>query len=455
MKRIRFAMQGAWRLLGGLLLTFSLSQCSSDDGPNSSIPILSIDAATNITRTEADISGYIETNGTEIAECAFLYSMAESDLTSSNNNAQKKFVSTQSGKVTAHLEELNPNTTYYYCLYAKSGQSKVQSGIKSFDTEKQIAPILNRPELLEADEYSLKVRCSITSDGGATLQEYGFEYRKASETTAKSILAKGYDQGSASAFTVTIEGLDAGTKYIIRGVAKNSMGSSYSEEIECLTEELKTPVVTLYYNDLGADWVSVSAKIENRGASEIVERGFCWSTTTQRPTTSDNKKVINSNDDVFAGTITGLNPNTTYYLRAYATNNVNGKTLYGYSEEVLQFTTLQLAKAEVTSPEVSDITNNSFTATASLSSTGGTQITEVGFCWSMDKSQNPEDLVKHTASNPDSNNCFTLNVEGLEIGAVYYLYAYAVNSAGIAFSNVTEVALKKAPSEEDNVSPDK
>ncbi|MBN2104641.1 hypothetical protein JW835_11430, partial [bacterium] len=59
--------------------------------------------------------------------------------------------------------------------------------------------------------------------------------------------------------------------------------------------------------------------ITSDGGGTITTCGVCWS-TDQKPTVSDNK----TNDDTGAGTFTsdiaGLIPETTYYVRAYATN---------------------------------------------------------------------------------------------------------------------------------------
>jgi len=58
----------------------------------------------------------------------------------------------------------------------------------------------------------------------------------------------------------------------------------------------------------------------------ITARGVCWS-TNQDLTIADNKTTNSSGVGIFVSYIIGLTPNTTYHLRAYATNS-NG-TGYG------------------------------------------------------------------------------------------------------------------------------
>ncbi|MDA8980508.1 DUF1566 domain-containing protein, partial [Chitinophagales bacterium] len=67
--------------------------------------------------------------------------------------------------------------------------------------------------------------------------------------------------------------------------------------------------------------------------SPVTERGVVWS-TTPNPTTANNKTIDGSGTGSFSSNLTGLTPNTTYYVRAYATN-ING-TAYGNE---LNFTT--------------------------------------------------------------------------------------------------------------------
>jgi len=60
--------------------------------------------------------------------------------------------------------------------------------------------------------------------------------------------------------------------------------------------------------------------ITSEGGATITFRGVCWS-TNQTPTVADSKTIDGTGTGSFASSITGLIPNTTYFLRAYATNS--------------------------------------------------------------------------------------------------------------------------------------
>ena len=66
--------------------------------------------------------------------------------------------------------------------------------------------------------------------------------------------------------------------------------------------------------------------ITSDGGSTVLARGVCWGTITS-PTVSGQKTIDGTGTGSFTSNITGLSPNTSYFVRAYATNG-NG-TAYG------------------------------------------------------------------------------------------------------------------------------
>lgn len=68
--------------------------------------------------------------------------------------------------------------------------------------------------------------------------------------------------------------------------------------------------------------------ISNDGGSSIIERGFKWK-TEQEANYQNNKVAFDNGTNSFETRITGLSPNTTYYVKAYATNTEGT----GFSEE--------------------------------------------------------------------------------------------------------------------------
>ncbi|MFH1119496.1 MAG: LamG domain-containing protein [Bacteroidota bacterium] len=71
--------------------------------------------------------------------------------------------------------------------------------------------------------------------------------------------------------------------------------------------------------------------ITDDGGAAITARGVCWSTSAQ-PVISNDKTSDGSGAGSYASNLTGLSPDTRYYIRAYATNSAG--TAYGQQEEI-------------------------------------------------------------------------------------------------------------------------
>lgn len=106
------------------------------------------------------------------------------------------------------------------------------------------------------------------------------------------------------------------------------------------TDEVKSAglptLSTISYSEITLTTAKSGGNITSDGGAVITARGVCWS-TGQIPTIADNKTTDGTGTGNFASIITGLSNNTTYYVRAYATN-ING-TGYG---NTISFTTIGL-----------------------------------------------------------------------------------------------------------------
>ena len=94
-------------------------------------------------------------------------------------------------------------------------------------------------------------------------------------------------------------------------------------------------VTTVNVSSITATSAVSGGVIVNQGGSTITSKGVCYN-TSPNPTILNGTSNNGSGSNNFSSTIQGLNPNTTYYLRAYATNSFG--TAYG--NEIV-FTTLQ------------------------------------------------------------------------------------------------------------------
>jgi len=90
---------------------------------------------------------------------------------------------------------------------------------------------------------------------------------------------------------------------------------------------------TTEVTEITANTATSGGNITDDGGTTVTARGICWS-TNENPTIDDNKTEDGTGAGSFTSSITDLEPNTTYYVRAYATNSVG--TGYG---SAMSFTT--------------------------------------------------------------------------------------------------------------------
>jgi uncharacterized protein (TIGR02145 family) len=108
-----------------------------------------------------------------------------------------------------------------------------------------------------------------------------------------------------------------------------------NDDNESYDPAFKAPVLTtLTVSRITQTTVTCGGNITSDAGLTVIARGVCWSTRIT-PTTSDNKTTDGSGAGSFTSNLTGLSANTTYYVRAYATNSEG--TGYG---SAMSFTTL-------------------------------------------------------------------------------------------------------------------
>lgn len=155
-------------------------------------------------------------------------------------------------------------------------------------------------------------------------------------------------------------GLTPSTAYTYRVYAYNTVGNSltYSNEVTITTSPiLALPTLTsTAASSITQTNVASGGNISSDGGAAITARGVCWSTSANPTIALTTKTTDGTGTGAFSSNITGLLANTTYYVRAYATNSIG--TAYGNE---ITFTTLQNSTAiNVPGPNVTDIDGNTY-----------------------------------------------------------------------------------------------
>jgi len=284
-------------------------------------------------------------------------------------------------------------------------------------------PIINTNAITNINAFTAYGGGNIASDGGSPVIARGLCWNNVpNPTTANSKTINGSGAGS---FNANLNALAASTLYYVRAYSTNSAGTSYGNEVSFTTANGSASLSTTSVTAITANSATSGGNITNNGGAAITMRGVCWN-TSPFPTIANSKTTNGPGNGIFVSELTGLAPNTPYYVRAYATNSLG--TSYGNQ---LSFTTLS-GIVTLTTAEVTEITATAALSGGEITSDGGSPVTARGVCWST--SPNPT-IADSTTSNGNGNGVFVSNLSGLLPDTLYYVRSYATNGVGTFYGN--------------------
>jgi hypothetical protein len=337
------------------------------------------------------------------------------------------------GRISKLLQGLAGGTKYYIKAYAKNGAGTAYSSVYSVTTL-PLSVVTGITSNLTSN--SISIEGEITNDGGKTITESGIVY---STTQNPTVLNSKVISTSQSTFIVNIFfTLSSGTTYYARTYAINENGLAYGNQITFTTlPSLSTVEITNTASNISKTSASVTGNVTNAGGGTITERGFVYSTTKNKPTTSDIKITSGTGLGIFNSTITGLTAGTNYYVRSYAVNAAGTS----YSNDGILFRTLaNLAKLGTTS--TSSVGSTSVVVFGEVVNDGGDGASEFGFVYgtSWDPTITNGSKVSYTSGL--AGPIFSSPITNLTPQTIYYIRSYFTNNAGTAYSpNVTVITL--------------
>jgi hypothetical protein len=185
-------------------------------------------------------------------------------------------------------------------------------------------------------------------------------------------------------------------------------------------------VTTANVTDITQTSAISGGNVTKTGGEDVIARGVCWG-TTQNPTTAMSITSDGKGNGAFTSSITGLSANTNYYVRAYATNSEG--TSYGNEDA---FITSSILPATLTTTVISSITSTTAVSGGNITNDGGGTITARGVCWNTETAPT---ISNSKTSDGTGTVSYTSSLTGLAANTMYYVRAYATNSAGTAYGN--------------------
>lgn len=310
-------------LFFGVVLIFT--GCSKLEFP---LPTISTAEVTSITEMTAVGGGIISTdNGSMITARGVCWSTSPNPTIKDN-----KLLDTGDGPGTfyCNLTGLNPITTYYLRAFATNAGGTAYGEQEVFIT-KAFELTTIPPSFITATSAISGGLVSFDSDRPDAISRGVCWSTFPNPSSSDNRTWDGVGKGS---FTSTLNGLKPFTTYYLRAFVRNINGTEYGNELNFTTQNGVISIETDAASSITTTTVTFSGAISGDGGSQITERGFCWSKTSN-PTITDTKAAVGNGTGSFTKDISGLDANSIYYVRAYATNSFG--TVYGNEQN---FTTL-------------------------------------------------------------------------------------------------------------------
>ena len=317
------------RLFSVIILTsVSLTGCLREDksSPTDWLPntpyMITTKNVTSVTMTTAVSGGSISWGGrAPITTRGVCWSTSPNPTTANFKTSD----GSGNGGFTSALSGLTSNTIYFVRSYATNSYGTAFGSSIQFTTCPEV-PLVTTSNVTYFTNTSAKAGGRVSSQGLTAVTERGVFWSliRNPEITGTKVQI-GADTGI---FSTNLMGLTPGNTYYIKAFATNSIGTTFGAQISFATNQVYS---LPYFSTNSVINVTMnSAECEGNitydGGSTITSRGVCWS-TTQLPTTADSKTTDLTGPGNYSSQLIDLSANTTYYVRAYAINNLG--TAYG------------------------------------------------------------------------------------------------------------------------------
>lgn len=397
----------------------ALNSCKKEP----TVPVLTTTSVSSVTTSTASSGGNVtDEGGAGVTARGVCWGTSQNPTVSGSKTSD----GTGPGNFTSAITGLTPATTYYVRAYATNSAGTGYGNEVTFATNPVTGAVVTTTTVSSITSTTAVSGGNVTSDGGGSITARGVCWA----TTANPDITKSKttDGTGTGTFTSNLTGLTPGTVYHVRAYATNASGTTYGADVQFTTVAVVPTVTTTTVTNPTQTTATSGGNVTSNGGAAVTARGVCYG-TSQNPTISGPKTSDGTGDGAFVSNLTGLTPGTTYYVRAYATNSAG--TAYGNE---VSFATVAIQLPTVTTAAVNpaSITNNAATGGGNVTADGGGAITARGICWGT--SSGPVATGSHTTET-GTTGAFTSNMTGLSEATLYYVRAYATNSAGTAYGN--------------------
>ena len=294
------------------ILSMAFSGCRLFEEPQK-LPVVKIASASNITSSSFRIVGKIESSENHSKKGFFLGTQTNP----SEGSGTELVVDSFGNDFSLSVIKLSADTRYYIRAFARNGTGIGYSENKEITTLPGVCPTVNtKPLIITGQE--IKSGGSITDNGGMPILAKGICWSASGDPS----LGQGNftsENGDGDDFSSTIPVFNPAQNIFIRAYATNAKGTCYGEVFR---SRIDPPTVnTVPVSGITYLGVITGGNISSDGGASITSKGICWSTSPNPSLETGEVLSFGSGSNSFSSNISGLEPFTTYYVCAYATNS--------------------------------------------------------------------------------------------------------------------------------------
>ena len=190
--------------------------------------------------------------------------------------------------------------------------------------------------------------------------------------------------------------------------------------------EQKPTVLTLDVTEVTTHSAQVSCNVVNDGGSPVIDRGVAYD-IYPNPKASGTRCKAGTGIGKYTCSLTELQDNKRYYVRAYARNDIGIK----YGKEMSFMTIKELLPPSIITSDITDISGTSAIVKGNVTNDGGVNITEFGIVYGT--SQNPTINDNNKVIGEGKMDAFACTLTDLQENTAYYARAYAINEIGVGY----------------------
>jgi len=322
-----------WNTSGVSTGQHNIKAIATDDGSLTAMAQITVtvnaDAPTVTTTDVTDIADVTATSGGNVTDdggadvTARGVVWSETSGPTLDNKTGSTSDGSGTGTFTSSLTGLTLGTTYYVKAYATNSQGTSYGEEKSFSTTGLPTVVTGDPA---TDITNISATCSgeVTDEGGSSVTAKGHVWGTMVNPTLDDNDGSSNVGTGTGSFSSNLTSLVSNTDYVVRAYATNGAGTAYGDPVYFKTLPGPPTITTLDMRAITAFTSIAGGEITDDGGTSTIYSGIVLGLS---PNPDKNNWdfystfFLNPDNNTLEAFLSGLEPNTTYYYKAWVQND--------------------------------------------------------------------------------------------------------------------------------------